>query len=105
MLLRSSTVLMYWLSSSSSRCWSWRDFRYSAGTACLQWQPCYPHPAQGHSVPILEGQAPPPEVGEGSWEQWGQSLPFCGELLATPDGQINGWTGGQLDRWVSERMN
>lgn len=98
MLLRSSTVLMYRLSRSSSRCWSWRDFRASAGTACLQRQPRCPIPLRDTASPPPQGSGFSTGGGEGFWGQRGQSLSICGGLLAT----LSGWMGGRVDRWVGE---
>lgn len=91
MWLRSSTVLIYWCSRSSSRCWSLRDFRPSAGTARLQRQPCHP---------TLLGDTASPEVGEGSPGQWG-AVGTGSAHLPTLDGRVDGWTGGR----VGERTN
>lgn len=93
-LLRSSTVLMYRLSRSSSRCWSWRDFRASAGTACLQRQPRHP-------IPLRDTVSLPPQGLGFSTGGGGRVLGATGTepvhlrwALGNAE-WMDGWTGGQ----------
>lgn len=105
MLLRSSTVLMYRLSRSASRCWSRGDFRLSAGTACPQQQPCCPALLRAWR-PHFPGSDSSTGCGGGFGGQQGQSLPICGGLLAMRmDGWTGAWTGGRMDGWVGGWMS
>lgn len=75
MSLRSFTVLTYWLSSSSSRCQSWGDFRASARTAGHQ----RPLPAGGQCTCPGVGFFPPGKLSAGppsglQASGWGKGL-------------------------------